>query len=190
MDYIYAFLFGSSLKMYDDLNDNNLIDKLGYINELVKGLPWILGTLLAYNDFNYQLLFIIINLASSLGDKEPYSGGYVTAHKILNPLLLLLSADSIKYFKIIDFVYIFFHTLNMFLESLIFKEESSLRKLIVRSVCSINLLLSILFGFYFGVSKSIIKILFLSVGYSLVSVCFQIYFNEVSTCAQYKLHHL
>ena len=185
MDYIFAFLCGVFLKLYDDLNDNNLIDKRSITNEVIKGVPWILGTLLAYNDFNYQFLFMIINIASSLGDPEPYAVEYVVAHKILNPFLLLMAFGTRTYFNYLDLLALTNISVNMFLESLLIKEEFSIRKLIVRFFSSIGLLVGILIGLYLGVSKSLVKILCLSTGYAVVSTCFQAYFIEDALYAQY-----
>ena len=44
-----AFLAGLLAKVYDDLTDNHMINPLG--QEILKGLQWMLLTLLSYNDF-------------------------------------------------------------------------------------------------------------------------------------------
>ena len=176
MDYIYAFLTGVSLKLYDDISDNKLVEENGIEMNTLKGLPLIFLTLTAQNDFNFEAIFTAMNMFSLLGDPEPYSGAYELSHILFNSILLIVSFHTITYFSMYDFFYIICFLSCMFLESLLIKEEFSYKKLLTRLIVSINLVIGILIASYFGISKSIIKNSTLGLGYSICSCLFQMYF--------------
>lgn len=175
MDYLYAFLTGASLKIYDDLSDNKLVEENGVVMHSLKGLPLIFLTLAAKDDFNFEAIFTAMNMFSLLGDPEPYSGAYEVSHILFNIILLIVSFHSRTYFTAYDFFYIMCFVSCIFLESLLIKEEFSYKKLVTRLMVSVNLGIGILISSYFGISKSVIKTSVLSLGYALVSCVFQGY---------------
>jgi hypothetical protein len=175
MDYLYAFLTGASLKLYDDLSDNKLVEENGVEMNILKGLPLIFLTLAAKDDFNFEFIFSAMNIFSLLGDPAQYSGAYELSHILFNIILLIISFHSRTYFTPYDFFYIMCFVSVMFLESLLIKEEFSYKKLLTRVMVSINLSIGILISSYFGISKSVIKNSTLALGYALVSCGFQIY---------------
>jgi hypothetical protein len=175
MDYLYAFLTGVSLKLYDDISDNKLVEENGVTMHSLKGIPLIFLTLAAKDDFNFEAIFTAINIFSLLGDTEPYSGAYVLSHFVFNFILLVVSFHSRAYFSIYDFFYIMCFLTVIFLESLLIKEEFSYKKLLTRIIISINLSIGIMISSYFGISKSVIKNSILSLGYAITSCGFQAY---------------
>lgn len=175
MDYLYAFLTGASLKLYDDLSDNKLIEENGLAMHAIKGIPLIFLTLTAQNDFNFEAIFTAMNIFSLLGDPDPYRVPYVQSHFVFNFILLIVTFHTRTYFSLYDLGYILCFVSVMFLESLLIKEEFSYKKLLSRIVVSTNLGIGILISSYFGISKSVIKNSTLALGYALMSCGFQAY---------------
>ena len=175
MDYLYAFLAGAILKVQDDVSDNKFIEETGIIMHSLKGIPLILLTLLAKDDFNFELMFTVMNVFSMLGDPEGYDNGFILSHFVFSIILLLVSFHSRSYFSIYDLFYILCFVSVMFLEPFLIKDEFSYKKLLSRTIISINLVIGIFISSYFGISKSVIKNSVLSLGYLLLSCAFQIY---------------
>jgi hypothetical protein len=172
---VYAFLTGASLKIYDDLSDNKLVEENGVAINTLKGLPLIFLTLAAYNDFNYELIFFIANISSLIGNSIEYSGSYELSHIVFNSILLIISFHTRDYFTIYDLFYVLCFVCYMFLESFLITEEFSYKKLLTRSVVTINLCIGILISSYFGISKSVIKVSATALGYTICSCLFQAY---------------
>ena len=175
MDYLYAFLTGASLKVYDDISDNKLVEENGVAMHSLKGLPLIFLTLAAKDDFNFQLIFFVTNIFSLIGDPEPYSGAYEVSHLLFSFILLIVSFHSRAYFSIYDVFYILCFLSVTFLEPFLIKEEFSYKKLLSRIMMCINLSIGIVISSYFGISKSVIKYSTLALGYALFSSGFQAY---------------
>ena len=175
MDYLYAFLTGASLKVYDDLSDNKLVEENSVVMHSLKGLPLIFLTLAAKDDFNFEAIFTAANIASLLGSPIEYSGAYEVSHILFNIILLIVSFHTRTYFTVYDIFYAVCFVCYMFLESFLIKEEFSYKKLLTRAIVSINLAIGIMISSYFGVSASVIKISSCALGYTLFSCIFQIY---------------
>jgi hypothetical protein len=173
MDYLYAFLGGLLCKVYDDLNDNNMIDE--QLQELLKGSQWILLTLLSYNDFNFALINYVINALNSLNNWQEWKFAYESSLLILAPVFLLISFRTVTYFSLYDWLYLVVFILCMALEPLIIKEEFSYRKFIVRTIALVNSILGVVLGIHLGVSPSLVKISCYATGYFLFSSGFQAY---------------
>ena len=79
---ILTFLAGFFCKVYDDLNDNNLFNSAfllknkEYVNELLKGMHYILLTYVSSNYIYPLLIFIIPNMVGVINDKEAYKLPY------------------------------------------------------------------------------------------------------------------
>jgi hypothetical protein len=175
MDILFAFFSGVISKLYDDIYDNKIIENKK-INDILKGLNWILFTLVCYNDFNFALVFYVINIFCLLKDPEPYlKESYEFSLVFLFPLLILLNFSSLKYFGILDLFYVMFFSVVMIFEPVFFKEEYSSKKFIMRSISFISSVSGLLIGKVFNISTSLVKISGYATGYALVSSIFQLY---------------
>ena len=69
MDIPLAILSGITTKVYDDLYDNKFLTN-ETLKESLKGINWMLFTLLAYNDFNFAFVFYLINALCLISEPE------------------------------------------------------------------------------------------------------------------------
>jgi hypothetical protein len=175
-----AFVGGVLAKIYDDFTDNNIIGP-GVFIEVLKASQWILFTLMALNDFNFQFILYFVNILNYLGDPSCYNGDHEKTLLILHAFLLILSFGSWKYFSIFDYFYILCFMCVMGIEPLIITEEFSYKKLISRIIISINLSIGLFIAPYFDISYSLIKFMYYSLGYALFSSGFQAYLLTSST---------
>jgi hypothetical protein len=175
MDYIYATLLGINTKVYDDLVDNSITDN-PTILESLKGIEWILLTLLSYNDFNFTFVNFLANLLNFLANNEAWNEPYEKSVLILYPIFLIISFHTIKSINIFSIGYILCFISVMFLEPFIISEKNGYEKLISRSVLSLLLFIGIIISPYFDISPSILKFSYNALGYGLTSVLFQMYF--------------
>lgn len=168
---ITAFLGGVSCKLYDDLYDNNLISNT--IGEVLKGSQWILMTLLAHNDFVFAAFIYAINGLNAVNNWAEWDHPHESSVLLLFPIFLVISFSTRFVPNIYEWFYIAVFVLCMSLEPLFIKEEYSTRKIALRSVLVVGLTAGIYAGPIFGISPSILKVSYYSLGYAIVSVCFQ-----------------
>jgi hypothetical protein len=174
-----AFLAGLLAKVYDDLTDNHMINPLG--QEILKGLQWMLLTLLSYNDFNFAFINYVMNLIHGYFNDEAFSKPYEKSLLILYPILLVISFPTIQAVNIYTWFYIICFIGVMGIEPILIPEEYSYKKLISRIVVSINLFIGIVLSYYFDISPSLIKLVYYSLGYGLFSSGFQAFLLMSST---------
>lgn len=182
MEHLFAFLGGVTNKLYDDLHDNGLITPS--TQEILKGSQWMLLTLLSHSDFNFTLINYIINGLNAINNHEAWKYPYEKALLILYPFLLIISYRTMSSFSIYDGLCILILISVLALEPLIIKEEYSYRKLFMRIFISISTIIGIFIGINFGISNSILKLLIYSLGYALVSSCFQAYLLFIQTSVE------
>jgi hypothetical protein len=174
MDFISPLIMGVSIKIYDDLTDMNLSqNKLGI--EILKSLQTLTTTISVRNDFNFGIVFFIINAFSYLMDREAYTGDYYTSMIILYPILLILAFSTRHYENAISILYVIAFIIFFALEPLLIKEEYSKFKLMIRLITSIVVFVGIFIGYYFGVSSSCLKLGVACLGYIMTSSAFQFY---------------
>ena len=174
MDILLAVLAGISSKLYDDLNDMNIMtsDK---VNEVLKGLTWVLLTLVSINDFNFSILFYVINLGNSIVNSNEWKSPYESSLLYVYPILLILSFHTRAYLTVADtlILCILLLFINL-IEPYIFTEETSDRKMYSRILGSFNIVVLLLSSLYFTISSSIVKILSAILGYAITSSVFQV----------------
>jgi hypothetical protein len=174
MDFLYAVLGGISCKLYDDLNDNQMIGPR--VQEILKGTQWILLTLLSHNDFNFATINLIANAGNALNNWGEWNHPYETSLLCLAPLFLLISASTAHWLTVSDIVCSSIWIVGMFLEPMFVTEEVSKRKFYLRLFGILLALVPAIGGMlYFDISHSIIKVCMYCVGYSTTSACFQAY---------------
>jgi len=173
MDLFLAFLGGVSCKMYDDLNDMDIIhsDKL---NEALKGLQWIILSVLSIHDFNFAMIIYTVNLINSFVNSKEWSEPYEFTGLYVFPILLLLSFHTRTYFSVFDILLFVGFILIASIEPFIFTEETSYSKLISRIICAILLIILVLKSSH-GISQSVLKCLYYSLAYFITSSFFQVY---------------
>ena len=174
MDIIISLIGGISAKVYDDIVDTN-IQVTDTFKESLKGVQWVTLTLLSVNDFNFTLLFYIINILNYSGNPDANSMPYEYSLLVIFPFLMLLNYNTIKSINIINLLLFIPFMILMFIEPCIITENVSLKKLISRSLISSGLLILILLNNYFNLSPSILKIAIYCLGYAITSSLFQYY---------------
>jgi len=172
MDLLLAFLGGASCKIYDDLNDMNIIrsDKL---NEALKGLQWIILSVLSIHDFNFAMIIYTVNLINSYINPKEWSEPYEFTGLYVFPILLLLSFHTRSYFLGFDILLFVLFIVFALIEPFIFTEETSYSKLISRIMTSLLVLFVILMPI--DISQGIRKCLYYSLAYFITSSFFQLY---------------
>ena len=171
---VYAILGGIICKVYDDLNDMDIL-RSEKINEILKGGQWMILTLLSINDFNFSILFYLIQFINYLANPNEWSNSYESSLLYLYPFLIILSFHTRRYITIPDILILVFFCIFSILEPLNIIEEISYKKLFIRSIGSIIISILLFISLYFNISPSIKKILLYFLGYTVISTYFQIY---------------
>ena len=174
-DFITTASLGIVTKLYDDLTDNSIIGD-GIVKESLFTILCFLLSAVSYNDFTFSIIMYLMNITAFMGGPEQYENLKEKSLIYGFPILILLSISSIASISFFEVLILFGAILIIFAESIIIKEDVSIRKLIIRSILAISIGALIGIGsFFFSISKSTIKFLFFSVAYLSSSVLFQIY---------------
>jgi hypothetical protein len=174
-DFITTASLGIVTKLYDDLTDNSIISD-GIVKESLFTILCFLLSAVSYNDFTFSIIMYLMNITAFMGGPEQYENLKEKSLIYGFPILILLSISSIASISFFEVLILFGAILIIFAESIIIKEDVSIRKLIIRSILAISIGALIGIGsFFFSISKSTIKFLFFSVAYLSSSVLFQIY---------------
>ena len=167
---VLTFLAGVFCKIYDDLNDNNLFEKHSfllknkeYINEMLKGVFYILLTYASSNkkayEMPYEYSITIIFLLFSVYLCFSHIEQFISFISMTTMLLILVG--SIYIFDII----LCPNTV-----------EFGYKKLILRFFASISILLLFLTNYFYKFcSDEILYCWWWFFGYCLTSSCFQLY---------------
>jgi hypothetical protein len=174
MDIIISLLGGISAKLYDDIVDEK-IEVNDIIKECLKGVQWMILAILSVNDFNFILIFYVMNFLNYIGDPSAFSGSYEISLLLMVPLLLIFYFDTIQSFDNINIIIIISFLILFFVEPILIPKNVSYIKLIHRSIGTIFLILLFLWRDSLQISPSIMKINNYLIGYGTVSVLFQIY---------------
>jgi hypothetical protein len=167
-----AVIAGIVAKIYDDLSDNQLAS--GWIMEALKGSQWICLTMLAWNDFNFAVLFYIINALNAWNNPDAWNGPYEFSLLIVYPFLILYNIRHYQSVRWVDFFFTICFIAVMALEPIFIQEEVGVLKWLFRSGACFNATMASYFGAEFGVSESMLKISRYTVGYAFVSSLFQV----------------
>jgi drug/metabolite transporter (DMT)-like permease len=168
MEYAFSAIGGVSAKIYDDIVDNNL-EVSDTVKEALKGVQWIILALLSIHDFNFTLFFYIINFLNYLNNNEAFSLPYEHSLLYVYPIFLLFNYYTIQAFNYIDIIPILLCLLSGAIESYIFSEDISYKKLISRAVACIGAIILL----FIGLSKFMNKVIIYGLFYGITSVIFQ-----------------
>ena len=186
---VLTFLAGVFCKIYDDLNDNNLFEKHSfllknkeYINEMLKGVFYILLTY-ASSKYIYPILLILLTaITQYCFDKKAYEMPYEYSITII----FLLFSVYLCFSHIEQFIsFISMTTMLLILVGSIYifdiilcpnTVEFGYKKLILRFFASISILLLFLTNYFYKFcSDEILYCWWWFFGYCLTSSCFQLY---------------
>lgn len=179
MSSLIALLAGVAAKLYDDLEDNNFLQKFrnSTLMEFLKGLHYISFTALSVEEPMFFVLNYLYNILHSFGNKEGYSKPY--EHSLLYSFLLLfiiIDYKKITSFCLIDKLIILAGILMSGLEPLVFNFDSkdseySFGKMKGRII---TMILQIIIC-YFSISNTTKYITSYIIGYLFISVLVQLY---------------
>jgi hypothetical protein len=174
-----SFLGGLTAKLYDDLNDNTILQKF-YNNtfmEFLKGLHFISFTTISIEEPLFFIISYIANILNYLGNNDAFNEPY--ENSLLYSFILLFTIINYKKITticILDNLLMISMFLSMLMEPIImyyfFKNsEFSFQKIIMRSFFLINSTI----GFLLCKSKAIKYLFSYCIGYLLFSVIVQYY---------------
>ena len=185
---ILTFLAGVFSKIYDDINDNTIFEKISFfknnkkcINEFLKGVHYILLTFVS-SKYIYPLIIILIsNIIRLLFDKKAFKMPYEFSGIILFTLLcmyLLVNNLSILYNLYnmqIGVIIIFYLCLTYLFDIYIFKNiEFDYKKLIVRFFSSLIFFMVFVLNTYIKFCpEEMLFGLWYIIGYCITSCMFQ-----------------
>ncbi len=174
MDLLYSFLFGVSVKIYDDITDLKLIDNKLVIESL-KSLNILFLTLAGQSDFIFSLYILITSLLTNGFDEEHWKSII-----IISSLLCIISFKLPENI-ILPILFFILSTLLLLYEDKKQPEEVSKNKLFTRIAVLLGCIIiyiSPLLGFLesiFGSIHYLSKIIMLFCGMMLISIITQSY---------------
>jgi hypothetical protein len=179
MSLYIPLLAGVAAKLYDDLEDNNLLQKFrnNTLMEFLKGLHYIAFTTASIKEPMFFIIQYVANFLNQFANKIAWSKPY--EHSLLYSALLLfviIDYKKITYFCLIDKLLTIIFILCLTLEPIVFLFESkdseySSSKMKVRGV------LVIIYIILYNLSKSntLKYIMAYAIGYLIISVLVQYY---------------
>jgi hypothetical protein len=177
-------LAGSTLKVYDDINDNNIpVPHKPYVNEFLKAINFILITFLGTKNIYILLFFVLFNVAGFVVDNEAYQSPYeysgLLAACIFTAYMLYHNGaatyNNMTYMDgaVMLASFIIFYIIDLYLCKNI---EFSYKKLALRIVGVIILLSFLLLNSYYHFcTEEVFLFLWYAIGYGATSIMFQIY---------------
>jgi low affinity Fe/Cu permease len=177
MSSLLALLAGAAAKLYDDLDDNNLLQKfrISTLMEFLKGLHYITFTSLSIEEPMFFIIQYLSNILHSFGNKGAFSKPYDNS-LLYSFLLLFIIIDYKKITsfclsdKLISIIFIMMFAVEPLI-SFSINPEYSFIKMITRSV---TVILYIILN-YFSISNTIKYITSYIIGYLFISVLVQFY---------------
>lgn len=175
MDFIWPFFMGVSMKVYDDITDMKLSNNT-LIIEFLKTFQTFAIIFSTISDFNFGVVFFIINAFAFLADKDAYlSDPYYASVISLFPLLLIYSYSTRHSENLMSILYVLCFIVFFSVEPFIIREEYSELKLFIRFITSCVVFSGLFISKIFGVSDSCLKFGVTCLGYIMVSTGFQFY---------------
>jgi hypothetical protein len=174
---LIALLAGVVKKLYDDLEDNNFLQKFhnNTLMEFLKGIHYILFMSLSIEEPLFFLFSYLLNILHSFGNKESYSKPY--EHSLLYSFVLLffiVDYKKITSLCLFDKLLIISGILMAALEPLIgpaVKDEYSFAKMICRVIVMVFIIILCYFIRSNGLKYAAIEL----IGYLFISVLVQLY---------------
>jgi len=174
---LIALLAGAAAKLYDDIEDNNFLQKFhnNTLMEFLKGIHYILFMSLSIEEPLFFLFSYLLNILHSFGNKESYSKPY--EHSLLYSFVLLffiVDYKKITSLCLFDKLLIISGILMAALEPLIgpaVKDEYSFAKMICRVIVMVFIIILCYFIRSNGLKYAAIEL----IGYLFISVLVQLY---------------
>jgi hypothetical protein len=177
---LIALFAGIASKLYDDLEDNNFLQKFrnNTLMEFLKGLHYISFTTISVEEPMFFIIQYVMNIAHSFGNKEGYNKPYEQS-LLYSFFLLFIIIDykKVTSFCVIDMLQCIIFILGATFETIAMKflctnSEYSFNKLIFRCFCILFLTILLYFFTKSNTFKFIIAYL---IGYLFISVLVQLY---------------
>lgn len=175
--YVASFIAGLSAKLYDDIQDNIVLKKYKYpfLEELLKGIHYVLFTTISLEDNMFFLLSYVSNLSNYIANNEAFSSPYeyslffsfLFVFLFLNRSDILTTYSNISFYDILTIISLL--STNI-IEPFLFTGEYSFIKLVCRLYFFI---FSSVVGLLPFLSKTIRHIFLYFSGYFFVSVIVQ-----------------
>ena len=172
---------GMAVKLYDDLNDNLLLQKFKNetFMEFLKGVHFILITMISIQEPLFFIMAYSSIWCNYLGNSDTYSDPY--EHSVLYScfiLFFLIDYTKLTDLCLLDIILILCLCTTMFIEPLFMKKyfndcEFSFQKLIMRAILLLESIVVVLSGMC--QSSALHHIILYFVGYFTVSVLVQAY---------------
>ena len=182
MSSLLALLAGIVIKLYDDLDDNNFLQKFrnSTFMEFIKGLHYIIFTSLSIEEPMFFIIQYLSNILHCFGNKGAYSKPY--DNSVLYSFLLLFIIIDYKKItsfclsdKLISIIFIMMFAIEPLISEPVIgfyiNPEYSFIKMITRSV---TMILYIILN-YFSISNTVKYITSYTIGYVFISVLVQYY---------------
>ena len=170
---LYTMLLAICIKVYDDLNDMNIL-KSDILNEIIKALSSIFLTLVSINDFNFSVFFYLVNLGNSIANPNEWSSPYEVSFLYIHPICFILSFHTREYLTFFDILVCILTIGCAYIEPLLVTEEISYKKIIGRVSGILHCSIALYFSSYFTISHVLIKSFYLVIAYNITSICFQL----------------
>jgi len=190
MSFWLSLLAGLFCKTYDDIKDNNILKSFrnDTLLEYLKGMHYILFTIVSINDPMFFYINYIMNVLNHIKNNNAYSAAYEYSLLFSFPILFLIVSipSSPTFLEYIIFIYL---CIGMYIEPIISKfywgdEEVSHFKLYFR----ISVLLFVLLIIYLDISKTVNNCIYYFLGYiglSIIVQCYSLYINKKSRLANH-----
>lgn len=174
-DIIATCFSGIVIKLYDDLTDNNSFENDYFKNNLHTLSCLLLGAS-SFNDFTYCLLLFSVNFAQYLSNPESFSKTHEKSILHMYPIFSIMNIISLRGLSIFEIIVLLITSVGSFTEGSLVKEETSVKKLLMRIVVVILFGSIILITTFFNIlSRSLLKLFLFFIFYIVTSCGFQFY---------------
>jgi hypothetical protein len=173
--HLASFLAGFFAKMYDDIADNEKLNKFNteFNLELLKGFHFILFTVVSIKEPIFLIIQLIVNYLNYIAAPENIKNYELSLYFSFTFLLYFIDYSNITFQNIKNGIISWYrYVLGLFLEPLFSKEEFGYKKLMTRTLLVLYCIYTITFTSVYDYDKYISLYI---LGYALCSVIVQIY---------------
>ena len=177
MSSLIALLGGAAAKLYDDIEDNNFLQKHRNrtLMEILKGIHYILFISLSIEEPLFFIIQYLCNILHHFGNKEAYNKPY--EHSLLYSFVLLFFIIDYKKItnfcisdKLISIIGIIFFAIEP-----LFGFDTTSEYSFSKMICRVIGMIVITIQYYFSRSNSIKYFITYFMGYVVVSILVQCY---------------
>ena len=165
-----ALIYGALIKVYEDLDDNKILQE-GWIKRSLEYVIVVLQYLLLVSDFNFAIVYYAMNVACAFFHPETYSSPYELSLIFLSPIPLILSYGTYKPFTAFSLLYALSGILTFIIEPYAFPEEASIMKIVSRMLMLSTAIVILKMGIR---EPWVTKLTYVTIGYMSASNFFQI----------------